>query len=73
MEMKLKMKMENDIDVGRDQSYLKCVFVFREICDIGVDTILDIFYRNFINYNYITYLYYFTDVESNFPCAIKCF
>jgi hypothetical protein len=40
MEMKLKMKMENNIYVGRDQSYLKYVFVFREICDIGIDTIL---------------------------------
>ena len=54
MEMKLKMKMKNNIDIGRDQSYLKYyVFVFREICDIGIDTILDTLYRNFIDYNYI--------------------
>ena len=37
MKMKLKMKMENDIDVGWDQSYLDCVFVFHEIYDIGVE------------------------------------
>ena len=37
MEMKLKMKMVNDIDVGLDQSYLKCVLVFHEIYDIGVE------------------------------------
>ena len=32
--MKLKMKMENDINVGRDQSYLECVF---DLHDIGVE------------------------------------
>ena len=35
--MEMKLKMENDIDVGRDRSYLKCVFVFHEIYDIGVE------------------------------------
>ena len=53
MERKMKMKMENDINVGQDQSYLKCVFVFYEIYDMGSNTILDTFSRNFIDYNYI--------------------
>jgi hypothetical protein len=35
--MEMKLKMENDIDVGQDQSYLECVFVFHEIYDIGVE------------------------------------
>jgi hypothetical protein len=53
MERKMKMKMENDINAGQDQSYLKCVFVFHEIYDMGSNTILDTFSRNFKDYNYI--------------------
>ena len=65
MEMKLKMKMENDVDVGRDQSYLKCIFIFHEIYDIrGQILYKNTLYRNFIDSNYIVWLYYFTDVES---------
>ena len=37
MEMKLKMKMENDIDVGRDQVFWNVSFVFHDIYDIGVE------------------------------------
>jgi hypothetical protein len=47
MEMKLKMKRGNDIDVGMDESYLKCVFVFHEYMTLGLNIILDTFSRKF--------------------------
>ena len=48
--------MENDVDVGRDQSYLKCIFIFHEIYDIrGQILYKNTLYRNFIDSNYIVH------------------
>ena len=54
METKLKTKMDNDIYVGWDQSYLIHLFVvFMKYMILGSNPILDTSCRNFIHYNYI--------------------